>query len=79
MHFCQVLIIVISLGIDTLFLTLDYNRMSMLLAGNSIMLFLYWSMLIYDVIACILAYRAYSCFSKIFYESRPAGYSIMNA
>eukprot|EP00349_Pseudokeronopsis_sp_Brazil_P006548 CAMPEP_0202966778 /NCGR_PEP_ID=MMETSP1396-20130829/11338_1 /ASSEMBLY_ACC=CAM_ASM_000872 /TAXON_ID= /ORGANISM="Pseudokeronopsis sp., Strain Brazil" /LENGTH=124 /DNA_ID=CAMNT_0049691017 /DNA_START=12 /DNA_END=386 /DNA_ORIENTATION=- len=59
MHFCQAMILMICLAIDLLFILIDFNRMNLLLSGAPFMKALYWAVIIYDVIAAILAFRAY--------------------
>lgn len=59
MHFCQVMVFMVGVGIDMFFLLLDYKRMSIILSGNGILMFLFWMMVVYDVIAFIISYKAY--------------------
>ena len=67
MHFCQVMIFMIAVGIDLLFIMIDFNRMNMLLSGNTIMQMLFWLVIIYDVVAFILTFRAYKNFKTAYY------------
>jgi hypothetical protein len=61
------MVFMFSAGIDMLFLLLDYKRISMAYSGNGAMLFLYWLIIAYDLVAFILAYRAYKCYKHEFY------------
>ena len=68
MHFCQVMVFMVSAGIDLLFLMIDYNRINMVYRGSTIMLILYWLIIAYNLIALFLSYKAYSCFKNAYYE-----------
>jgi hypothetical protein len=59
-----VLIVVIVLGIDLLMNIIDYNRMTMALSGNAVLMMLFWFMLIYNFLGLIISYRAYKIFKE---------------
>lgn len=66
----------VGVGIDMLFLLLDYNRMSRVLSGNGVMMFLYWMIVVYNLVAFILAYRTWKCYKHEFYMQHGVGYSM---
>ena len=79
MHFCQVLVFLIVLGIDLLFILIDFQRINMLLSGSPILKMLFWFMIIYDIIGLLVGYFAYANFKESFYANHPPGYSMFDA
>jgi len=73
------MIFMICLGIDLLFILIDFQRMNLLLSGAPMMKMLFWMLIIYDILGIFITYRAYSNFKENFYKSHPAGYSMFDA
>jgi hypothetical protein len=64
MHFCQTIVVLVVVSFDLLFLLLDSKNVQIYYSGQPIFKMLYWGMVLYGVIAIIVAYRAQACFKK---------------
>ena len=66
MHFCNVLIVVISCSIDLLMMLMTYFKYAELMKGNAMFAICCWYIIIYDIIAIYVSYRAYKVFKEEF-------------
>ena len=72
MHYCNCIIIMICCGMDLIFAYLSYSKISEYLQGEYLITSILWAIMIYDLIAIIIAARAMKCFKTLFTQQHPS-------
>lgn len=66
MHFCSVVVFMISCGIDIFFTYLNYSILSKEIEDNYLERALFWAMAAYLFIALLVSAKVYWCFKSQF-------------
>lgn len=67
MHFCSVLIVMISCGIDLIMTAMNYSRATQYISGLNYITILLWILMIYNALGLFVGYTSYKCFKNEFY------------
>jgi uncharacterized membrane protein len=62
MHFCSVVVFIVSCGIDVFFLYLNYSILSKEIEGEVLEYVLFWGMALYLFIAVVVSAKVYWVF-----------------
>eukprot|EP00347_Sterkiella_histriomuscorum_P004722 403359358 len=77
MHFCSLIFFMFSCGIDLLMMFSYYSQINMYYSNSPIKLMLYYTMVVYMILAMIGSFQAYRCFKSQYdeqYGNRQQGY-----